>query len=186
MQYTARPESGVEDFRREPDRFVPRPRSGDVVEYERAAFTEIEGVGRAMDPEAKRIAVHGPESEIAGEAQRIRDERNASPAGRATIARYNAGLCEMASSIQLSRAAEFKRLGCPEDARRAGPGGICNRITATEAAHCPGTAWGAGRTSARAKRPFRRADESGTRRRQRETSRSTVRVLVRTPEAAGQ
>jgi len=49
MKDAARPKSGVEDLRRERERFI-RLHSGTVLEYDRPAYTSIEGVGEAMDP----------------------------------------------------------------------------------------------------------------------------------------
>jgi len=57
------------------ERLAPM-RDGSVREYDRPVFTETEGVGRYQDPDARRVHIHAPGSEVAEALRPIIAERS--------------------------------------------------------------------------------------------------------------
>jgi hypothetical protein len=57
------------------ERLAPM-RDGSVREYDRPVFTETEGVGRHQDPDARRVHIHAPGSEVAEALRPIMAERS--------------------------------------------------------------------------------------------------------------
>jgi hypothetical protein len=89
-------------------------RDGSVREYDRPFFTTAEGVGRYQDPEARRVRVHSPGSEVAEFFRPIMEERNKPrPATR-----VDAHMHDEAALLEDSQVHEARKYGLAERAEK--------------------------------------------------------------------